>query len=541
MPEVKSFGERIASDFIVVAKSSDGTNESYVQVIRDEYSGYLFAYPSARHNSESVTRNLLAFLGPYYTSTPMIMCKSDNAREFNTSCSTLGFIHEPTLARRFPHNSTLEREIRTLEEISRAVHVGAGFHIYRDLWQHSVTYAAVVFNAFHPKKDAEGTSHNRYELATGKLFEGQQLILGQLVYARKDRNSRHKFEASAAPALFAGGRFDSGPKSYKGVCYVLDYDAVKQQTPGYQIALADGPPVVPLKAAADRALNLFSEPSPEDIQPTEVPFSELPRDARAGERHEYITLDRIIKYGPSPSCRACENVKGKHTPACRARFDGLIKADKIDASKSTTKAKSIAPSTPAPELPAPGASGPDANLEVTPPYDLPFSAGIPPEETEGRALAARGGAELLWDDAFLQSNRERNMTRRCGVLPGRNVLFEYACSDDSVIGRVAGETNVKCIRLGKSKLDLCNHDHVLQAIEQAESLPGSDAWVSIDCTHYSPIQNLNIHIHGKAYQQKLEARRAQTKVMLAYAIQFAMSILHHHGRVVFELPKDSGI
>ena len=196
------------------------------------------------------------------------------------------------------------------------------------------------------------------------------VILGQLVYARKDRIDRHKFEASAAPALFAGWRFDSGPKSFKGVCYVLDYEAVKQQSSGYHIALAvpleeifvpDGSPILPLKSAADRALTLFSEPSPEDIQPIEVPFSELPRDARAGERHEYITLDRLIKYGASPSCRACENLTGRHTPACRARFDGLIKADRIDASKSNTRAKSIAPSTPAPELPVPETPGGASN------------------------------------------------------------------------------------------------------------------------------------------------------------------------------------
>ena len=282
LPPVDAFGQRLASDFIVVSKTSDGTNESYVQVIRDEYSGYLNAYPSSKHSAESVTRHLLAFLGPYYHSTPMIVCKSDNAREFSAACSTLGFIHEPTLAKRFPHNSVLEREIRTLEEIARSVHVGAGFHIYRDLWQHSVAYAAVVFNAFHPKKDADGVAHNRFELATGVPFLGQQLILGQLVYARKDRIDRHKFEASATPALFAGWRFDSGPKSFKGVCYVLDYDAVKQQSSGYHIALAvpleeiyvpDGSPILPLKSAADRALTLFSEPTPEDIQPIEVPFS----------------------------------------------------------------------------------------------------------------------------------------------------------------------------------------------------------------------------------------------------------------------------
>ena len=134
----------------------------------------MFAFPSAKRTTETATRHLLAFLGPCYNSTPMIACKSDNAREFSAACSTLGFIHEPTLAKRFPHNSVLEREIRTLEEITRAVHVGAGFHIYRDLWQYSVAYAAVVFNAFHPKRDADGVSRNRFELATGAAFEGQQ-------------------------------------------------------------------------------------------------------------------------------------------------------------------------------------------------------------------------------------------------------------------------------------------------------------------------------------------------------------------------------
>ena len=117
------------------------------------------------------------------------------------------------------------------------------------------------------------------------------------------------------------------------------------------------------------------------------------------------------------------------------------------------------------------------------------------------------------------------------------MLFEYACSDDSVIGKVAPKTGIQCIRLGRSTLDLCNPDHVSQAIGQADALPGANARISIDCTHYSPIQNLNIHLHGRSYQRKHEERRAQTKVMLAYAIQFAMNIVQKHGRVVSELQK----
>ena len=59
------------------------------------------------------------------------------------------------------------------------------------------------------------------------------------------------------------------------------------------------------------------------------------------------------------------------------------------------KARSIAPSTPAPELPAPETPGPvavaDAFAAPVHPDDLSFSAGIPPEDTDGRELAARGG------------------------------------------------------------------------------------------------------------------------------------------------------
>ena len=62
----------------------------------------MFAFPGAKRTTETVTRHLLAFLGPYYKSTPMIVCKSDNAREFSAACSTLGFIHEPHVGQKVP-------------------------------------------------------------------------------------------------------------------------------------------------------------------------------------------------------------------------------------------------------------------------------------------------------------------------------------------------------------------------------------------------------------------------------------------------------
>ena len=89
-------------------------------VIRDEFSGYLAANPCATRNADVVGKSTLTFLGPSYHEHPTIMCKTDNAPEFLSACATLGFVHEPTLARRFPRNSVIEREIRTSEEITRS-------------------------------------------------------------------------------------------------------------------------------------------------------------------------------------------------------------------------------------------------------------------------------------------------------------------------------------------------------------------------------------------------------------------------------------
>jgi len=71
---------------------------------------------------------------------------------------------------------------------------------------YSVQYAATVINAYHPIKDGDGNPHNRHALASGKSFEGRELVLGQLIYVRKDPLNRHKFEANAVPALFVERR-----------------------------------------------------------------------------------------------------------------------------------------------------------------------------------------------------------------------------------------------------------------------------------------------------------------------------------------------
>ena len=77
--------------------------------------------------------------------------------------------------------------------------------------------------------------------------------------------------------------------------------------------------------------------------------------------------------------------------------------------------------------------------------------------------------------------------------------------------KLQANIGIHCIRLSRSTLNLCDPVHVNQAIGQLESTPGADAWASVTCTHHSPIQNLNIHMYGKKYKQKLNERRAESE------------------------------
>ena len=84
-----------------------------MQVIRDEFSGWIRAFPVTQRDADTVAGNLLEYLGPAYNQ-PHIMVKSDNAREVIAAAKQLHFTHEATLENRFPHNSVLERDIRTV-------------------------------------------------------------------------------------------------------------------------------------------------------------------------------------------------------------------------------------------------------------------------------------------------------------------------------------------------------------------------------------------------------------------------------------------
>ena len=242
--------------------------------------------------------------------------------------------------------------------------------------------------------------------------------------------------------------------------------------------------------------------------------------------HEFITLDRLIKDGAPPGCGACSRAGGTHTAVCKTRFTGLIRAEKVAIGSKTPKT----PGTPASSAAVPPTPAVETEIEaaaieeeravgdrVVDPATLPFCAGIDPDHPEF-GLISRINQDV--DAEFLESNINRRKARRRCETAGRNFLYEYACSDDSIIGQVAEQIGVKCVRLTRNLLDLEKAEDVQQACGQLEEVPGADVWVSITRTHFSPLQHLNEAVHGASFTKKLKKAQSKLIKMLLLALQF---------------------
>jgi hypothetical protein len=68
--------------------------------------------------------------------------------------------------------------------------------------------------------------------------------------------------------------------------------------------------------------------SEEIIAPEEdIGHDEIADATSDPSKHEPITFSRLMHYGLSPGCSACQSGEGEHTSSCRERFDRLIRGE----------------------------------------------------------------------------------------------------------------------------------------------------------------------------------------------------------------------
>jgi hypothetical protein len=117
------------------------------------------------------------------------------------------------------------------------------------------------------------------------------------------------------------------------------------------------------------------------------------------------------------------------------------------------------------------------------------------------------------------------------------VLFEYACSSDSMLGKVAESHGIFHVRLHEGMLNLtCPIAHE-QLKSQIRANPKCKLWVSIPCTVWSNWQNMSLNkIVG--YAERLEKRRQSATRFLEQALEIAQLTIDLRGEVAFEWPKD---
>ena len=138
----KEFGSIIKADNIFPSVESRGM----ALLVRDRYSGVSIAYPQTSRDEDSNYESLKHFAGhPLSGRTDTVFC-SDTAQELTNAASRLCWVLDPSAPNYWPHNAHLERDVRTLKELSRPSHIQAGFH--KRLWTLTIDYVSKARSFF---------------------------------------------------------------------------------------------------------------------------------------------------------------------------------------------------------------------------------------------------------------------------------------------------------------------------------------------------------------------------------------------------------
>ena len=558
--------EQLATDDVIMAKGSDsvgiglGGVKSF-HVIRDTFSGARVAYPMTSRDASSHAKNFRHFLGLKANEVAtQVLVKMDEAGELEQAAHEAGLIPETSLPNRWPRNAVLERDVREEKECCRSIQMQSGlpyeYHV------HAYPYACLSMSFDRPA--ICDNAKTQWEAITRSPFIGTRKCFGQLVYYRDKRVSKRTLEPNMSPGLFLGWRIDSGLR-YKNIVRVLDYMSYRVDNktsvvdvPEVELFVESGAPVFPLAAARKAHLEGGSLGVMDDLMRLSLPMlKELPFPPEGIEaapptpmdpktRSVYITLDRIISFGETPGCKACEKKTRYHTDACRKRFSSLVQKEREALAKSKAKPSTVEPlSVPqieditetagAAERTEEGGetAGPViAGLAISPhtTYRTVMVETAPPQGIPTFGMPASTAVAKM-------SKRARKKARLATLARGR-CMFEFACSVDSQMKNTNSKYGIPHVCLSKEHFDLLDPNTQVQLSSMlGNSLPRPDMWASLPCTSGSPWQRINRHKGDNTFARKLARKIQESKHLFASFVLMANIILGVAGDVTFEWPR----
>ena len=553
--------QQLATDDVILAKGDDhrglglGGVKSH-HVIRDVFSGARVAYPMSRRGAQQHARNFRHFMGLKASSiTPVCLIKMDEAGELKVAAEEVGFVPETSLPNRWPHNAVLERDVREEKECCRAIHLQSGLPY--DFHTHSLPYACLSLSF---DRTAPGSDKTQWEALTKEAFQGKRGCFGQLVWYRQ-KGSKRTLDPNMAPGLFLGWRIDPGMR-YRNVVRVLDYQEFRNKrnsniidVPEPELYIEDGPPVFPVANATHKSLvdgsvleGAAARGALPDIPLRDFPFPPedlgLPplRDPKA--RGVYITVERVIKFGETPGCKACRGGAPKHTDACRARFAELVRVEKEEAAAKKAVPEPV--SEPVPEPMTEELEGGAAEASGAP--VIPAGVANPPccathtqlaETSKGGEHTPVFGLTAPSVPRFGTFKVRNRRARRANKASKLTTVFEYACSPNSMLGRVDKELSVPHVRLSKEELDVQNPIVATQLHEQLRSCKQAHLMVSLPCTSGCPWRRVNLKERGAPYRKELARKIVEARKLFNQFAEHAYTALSCGHHVTFEWPRYS--
>ena len=588
--------EQLATDDVILAKGSEhmGVGVGGIRshhVVRDTYSGARVAYPLSKRTAEAHARNFRHFLGLRGAElTTRTFIKMDEAGELEQAAHAVGMVPETSLPNRWPHNASLERDVREEKECCRTIHLQSGlpyeYHTY------SYPYACLSMSFDKPAiADPEKT---QWEALTKSKFDGMRLCFGQLVYYRKKSQTKRTLEPNMSPGLFMGWRIDPGFR-YRNVVRVLDYQEYRTRggnaavdAPEAEIFVPEGDPVFPVGFSRHQAL--IRGDNPDDLKLPEYALRDVPFPKEGGiaspstpgpkSRSVYITVDRILKWKETPGCKGCTGHSRIHTDACRDRFAKLVEREKeaerekkapvvsdtsdVEAADKDLEAHGFIfrgeeISDDIPEHLSPEDRELARKLFVEgelPDIPEPSAAAEPAVKVSGVAILPQSvstcsdlckeslpvfGCPALGKKPHNRDNRRSRKAAKKTTKPGpKSTMFEFACSSDSQMGFTNEEYSINHVRLSKDRIDLGDElqcDQLDYQIDSAAETAPPHLWASIPCTSGSPWQYINCKKGGPKFVRKLALQIRESKRLFQSFTKRAERVLSHGGTVTFEWPR----
>jgi hypothetical protein len=151
LPRLTAPLQELGTDVLIISKSAkvgDRGSQSgniVIHTTRDHYSGMPYAVPLKNRSEDECYQNLKDFAGAAGARRPNLIVKSDAAGEITNAIVKLGWISDPSLENRWPHNTKHERWGGTYKCVLRSGVLQSGFPV--DAWDLGVSYAAVALSA----------------------------------------------------------------------------------------------------------------------------------------------------------------------------------------------------------------------------------------------------------------------------------------------------------------------------------------------------------------------------------------------------------